>query len=96
MRSSGKKGKRKTRMRKMSRLRLMTSRYLSDTRWLTNLSAKERPSTRASQNTSMDPPMTAAAVSRKEVQAPNSTAPASAVMLLGMGAMMTESNWIRK
>ena len=92
IRSSGKKGKRKTRIKKISRFLRITSRYLSATRWLTSRSTNRCPSTRASQNTRTEPPATANQVIRNEGHIPKSTAPASAVTLLGMGAITTESS----
>ena len=74
----------------------ITDWYFSDRRRLTTWSAKLRPSTRASQNTSREPTNTAAQVSRKAVHIPKSTPPARAVMLLGMGASTTESSCSRK
>ena len=96
IKSSGKKGNRKTRARKTSRFRRMTSRYLSATVRLTRRSAKFCPRARASQNTNTDPMVIAATVSRNAGHIPKSTAPARAVILLGIGARMTERSCTTK
>ena len=94
--SSGKKGNRKARTRKTGALVRRMFWYFSDSVWLTNLSVKSRPSTRASQKTSREPAATAPKVSRNAGQVPKRTPPAAAVILLGMGASTTDRNWTRK
>ena len=58
--------------------------------------AKSRPRARAREKVSRDPPVTAPKVSRKAGQAPKSSPPAAATMLLGMGASTTDRSWTRR
>ena len=95
-RSSGKKGRRKARMRKVSGLARTMERYLSEMARLTRRSAKDWPSARARRKTSREAERTAAMVRKKEGQVPKSIPPAAALRLLGMGASTTDRNWSRK
>ena len=88
--SSGKKGNRKARVRNTVVLARMSSWYFSERLRLTRRLAKFRPKTRAREKVSRDPVVTAPKVSRNAGQAPKSSPPAAATILLGMGASTTD------
>lgn len=94
-RSSGKKGRRKARMRKVSVLARTMERYLSEMARLTRRSAKIGPA-RVPGERPAGGGEDRGDGKKKEGQVPKSIPPAAALRLLGMGASTTDRNWSRK
>lgn len=96
-RSSGKKGRRKARMRKVSVLARTMERYLSEmARAHQAVPQKIGPARVPGERPAREAERTAAMVRKKEGQVPKSIPPAAALRLLGMGASTTDRNWSRK
>ena len=92
-RSSGKRGKKKVKAKKVSRFRSSNSKYLGESLGRITRSAKSLHKVRAKVKVVQEPTSTATKVMRNPGQTPKAAPPAAAMILLGMGAMMTLHSW---
>ena len=90
--SSGKNGRRNIRANSISPLDARRCPYLFEICGLTNLSAKGLPNFLANTNTNIEPDIIAVVLIINDFHNPNIIPPATELILLGIGANITEAS----